>query len=196
VFVNLGRELERAFVTTRFISRDISIASDLDHALELCEDSIVRELRAQAQERRSFEAWLTEALSSAENAALMAHYCTRIEVSRGTAITRQGDTAYSLYFILEGRVNVIVKSEDGHSVRVRSLGPHTTIGEMGLVSRRARTATGEAEIDSVLYELKADDYERIKCENPALSHALLNYIVVVMSERLSFASRAINILQR
>jgi SulP family sulfate permease len=67
---------------------------------------------------------------------------------------------------------------------------------MGLITRRARSATVEAEVPSVLYELRVEDYEYIKRENPLLSHALLNYIVIVMSERLTFASRAIGVLQR
>ena len=54
----------------------------------------------------------------------------------------------------------------------------------------------EAEVASVLYELSADAYERIKVDNPALSRSLLAYIIRVMAERLSFASRAIGVLQR
>jgi hypothetical protein len=54
----------------------------------------------------------------------------------------------------------------------------------------------QAEVFSVLYELSASAYERIKRENPGLSHALLTYIVTVMAERLSFANRAIGVLQR
>jgi sulfate permease, SulP family len=84
----------------------------------------------------------------------------------------------------------------GRPVRVRSLGPHTTIGEMGLITRQPRSATMQAELTSVLYELSASSYERIKRDNPALNHALLIYIVAVMAERLSFANRAIGVLQR
>jgi SulP family sulfate permease len=71
-----------------------------------------------------------------------------------------------------------------------------TIGEMGLLSHRARSATIEAEVPTILYELTVDAYERIKNEYPDVTNALLNYVVVVMSERLSFANRVIGILQR
>jgi SulP family sulfate permease len=196
VLVNLGRELDRTFRTTRFVSHDITVASDLDHALEACENSVIAEVQAESLERGSFEAWLTEALGSAENAMLLARYCTRIDVGAGEVVTRQGEPADSMHFILEGRVDVLIKLEDGRSVRVRSLGRRTTIGEMGLITRRARSATVEAELPSILYELRVEDYEKIKAENPNLSHALLNYIVMVMSERLSFASRVIGVLQR
>jgi sulfate permease, SulP family len=98
--------------------------------------------------------------------------------------------------ILEGRVGIIVDLGDGRSVRVRSLGRHTTIGEMGLIARRPRSATIQAEVASVLYDLHAGAYEQIKQQNPALSQALLSYVITLMAERLSFASRVIGVLQR
>jgi SulP family sulfate permease len=67
---------------------------------------------------------------------------------------------------------------------------------MGLITRQPRSATMQAELASVLYELSASAYECIKRENPALSHALMTYIITVMAERLSFANRAIGVLQR
>jgi sulfate permease, SulP family len=44
--------------------------------------------------------------------------------------------------------------------------------------------------------MSADAYERLKQENSALAQALLTYIVRVMAERLSFASRVIGVLRR
>jgi len=96
----------------------------------------------------------------------------------------------------EGRVGIIVKFDDGRSVRVRSLGPHTTIGEMGLITRQVRSATIQAELDSVLYALSFEAYERLKSENQPLHQALLSYVVTVMTERLSFASKVIGVLRR
>jgi SulP family sulfate permease len=101
-----------------------------------------------------------------------------------------------MHFILEGRVGIIVKMDDGRSIRVRSLGPHTSIGEMGLITSQVRSATIQAEIPSVLYALSADAYERIKRENSALAQALLTYVIHVMTERLSFASKVIGVLRR
>ena len=79
---------------------------------------------------------------------------------------------------------------------VRSLGRHTTIGEMGLLTGRPRSATVQAEVASVAYELRADAFERLKVEHPALVQALLTYVISLMAERLSFASRVIGVLQR
>ena len=101
-----------------------------------------------------------------------------------------------MHFILEGRVGIIVAFDDRRSVRVRSLGPRTTIGEMGLITRQLRSATIQAEIDSVLYALSVETDERLKSENRPLHQALPSYVVTVMTERLSFASKVIGVLRR
>jgi SulP family sulfate permease len=101
-----------------------------------------------------------------------------------------------MHFIVEGRVGIMVQLEDGRSIRVRSLGAHTTIGEMGLITGQLRSATIKAEMDSVLYALSRDAYERLKRENRQLSQALMTYVITVMAERLSFASKVIGVLRR
>ena len=66
----------------------------------------------------------------------LAHDCARREFAEGAVIARQGENATSMHFILEGRVGVILEQEDGREIRVRSLGPQTTIGEMGLIAQQ------------------------------------------------------------
>ena len=196
VLVNLTPELERAFRTARFISDDVIVASNLDRALEFCEQNIIEAHRTADDDAGSLRAWWSDALGSVAHADRLAEYCRRLEVPAGQIVARQGDPAVSMHFLLEGRIGIVADLGDGRTMRLRSLGPHTTIGEMGLITGRARSATIAAETDSVLYELTAEDYDRIKRDEPALSQALLGYVVSVMSERLSFANRAVGVLQR
>ncbi len=193
--VNMTREIESAFRITGVISDDVLVVSDLDHALEQCENEIIKAHRFPGSESRSLLAWLVQ-MVGAEHAHQLAKECHRVEVAAGETIVRQGDAADSMLFILEGRVSVVVNGGNRPKVRVRSLGPHTTIGEMGLIAGQARSATIEAEVASVLYVLKADAFEQVRDTNPALLQALLAYVVRVMAERLSFANRAIEVLQR
>ena len=196
MLVKLTPELERVFRSAGFLSDDIIVASDLDRALELCEQAIIEAHLAEVTDQRSLRAWLSEALGDAQLAERMAQYCRRLEVQTGDVIARHGEPAASMHFILEGRVGIIVDLPEGRTARVRSLGRHTTVGEMGLITRSPRSATIQAEAASVLYELDADAFERIKREQPALSQALLAYVIRVMTERLSFANRLIGVLQR
>jgi SulP family sulfate permease len=145
---------------------------------------------------RTLHDWLAEDLGSAELADELIAYCEKLQFKKGEIIATQGDPADCMHFILSGRVAIIVQLRDGRTVRVRSLGFHTTIGEMGLISRQKRSATIKAEADSVLYALNVEAYQRIARENPALSHALLTYVIAVMADRLAFASKAMGVLRR
>jgi len=196
VLVNLTPELERAFRTAGFVSDDVIMAADLDRALEACEQDIIEEHRTEGDDARSLRVWLSEALGDESLADRLTHYCRRLEFRTGDTIARQGDAAASMHFILEGRLGIVVELGEGRGMRVRSLGRHTTIGEMGLISGRPRSASIVAETDSLLYELSAESYTHIQRDDPALSHALLSYVVSVMSERLSFSNRAVGVLQR
>jgi SulP family sulfate permease len=195
VLVNLTREIEKAFHAIRFVSDDIMIVPNLDQALETCENLIIEAAQSARAEVKPLHEWLAEAIGNSEHADFLVRQCVRIEVGPGDVIARQGDPADALHFILDGRLSILVDTGD-NQIRIRSLGPHTTVGEMGLISRQPRSATIRADTPSVLYALSLDAYERIKAENPALGHALLSYIITVMSERLTFASRVIAVLQR
>jgi SulP family sulfate permease len=196
VLVNLSSELEKAFQDIRFLTGDIRVVADLDHALEECENEIIEAHRVEDSEAGTLRGWLTTSLGGIEQADALARHCRRIEVNAGDIIARQGAPSDSMHFILEGRIGIMVEMGSGRFVRVRSLGRHTTIGEMGLITGQPRSATIEAEVNSVLYELSADAYEHIKANDQALSQALFTYVIKVMAERLSFASRVIGVLKR
>lgn len=196
VLVNLSPELSSAFRNINFISGDILIIPELDRALETCENAIIATHSNADGETRSLRDWLAEALGNAEHADLLATQCRRFEFNAGDIVAHQGAPADSMHFILEGRVGIIVNMEGGRAVRVRSLGRHTTIGEMGLITGRPRSATVQAETTSVAYELPADAFERLRVEHPLLAQALFTFVIGVMAERLSFASRVIGVLQR
>jgi sulfate permease, SulP family len=196
VLANLTPELERAFRVARFVSDGVIIAADLDGALESCEHAVIEAHQPAGDDIGSFRAWLSEALGNPQGAERLAGYCQRREVQAGQIIARQGEVADAMHFILDGRIGIVVELGEKRRMRVRSLGRHTTIGEMGLITHRVRSATIQAETASVLYELTSVSYERMKTEDPELSQALLGYIVAVLAERLNFANRALGVLQR
>jgi SulP family sulfate permease len=196
VLVNLTPQLARVFHVARFVDGGVLVAATLDKALEHCEEQVITAHKPHASEAHSRRTWLTQALNDPDMAGHLARDCQRHEFAAGAVIARQGENATSMHFILEGRVGVILEQEDGREIRVRSLGPQTTIGEMGLIAHKPRSGTIKAESPSVLYELPLEAYERIRRENPALGQALLAYVTEVMAERLSFANRVIGVLQR
>jgi sulfate permease, SulP family len=196
VLVHLPVATEKALRSSEFISNEVSVVPELDHALEWCENEIIAQHPGLEQEEASLRDWFTQILGTEHDAAELIHRCRRIEVDAGETIVSAGEAADSMHFILDGRVGIMIPAEEGRTTRVRSLGRYTTIGEMGLVSHAPRNATIQAEVASVLYVLDADQFEIIKRDDPELSHKLLTYFVSVMAERLTFANRMIAVLRR
>jgi SulP family sulfate permease len=196
VLVHLPAVAEKALRSSEFISREVSIVPELDHALEWCENEIIAQHQGLEGEEASLRDWFTQMLGSEDDAAELMQRCQRIEVDAGETIVSAGDAADTMHFILDGRVGIMIPADEGRTTRVRSLGRYTTIGEMGLVSHAPRSATIQAEVASILYVLSADQFEAIKSENPAVGQKLLTYFVSVMAERLTFANRMIAVLRR
>jgi SulP family sulfate permease len=196
LLVHLPPAAEKALRSSEFIEDEVSIVSELDHALEWCENEIIAQHQGLEQDEASLRDWFSQILGSEPDAAELTHRCQRIEVKAGETIVRAGDPADSMHFILDGRVGIMIPAAEGRTTRVRSLGRYTTIGEMGLVSQAPRNATIQAEVASTLYVLTTYQFEALKKENPALGQKLLTYFVSVMAERLTFANRTIAVLRR
>jgi sulfate permease, SulP family len=196
VLVHLPTSAEKALRSSEFISREVVIMAELDHALEWCENETITQQSARGDLEASLREWFVRILGTEEEAAELIRRCQPLQVSAGEVIVRAGDAADSMHFILDGRVGVLIPTAQGDLTRVRSLGRYTTIGEMGLVSGAPRNATIQAEAASVLYVLSLKQFEAIKTENPTLSQKLLTFFILVMAERLTFANRLIGVLRR
>jgi len=196
VLVNLPAATEKTLRSSEFISPEVSIVPELDHALEWCENEIIAQHQDRRQEEADLRGWFAQILGSEEDAAELIGRCQRLEVEAGEIIVRTGEPADSMHFILDGRVGVMIAHDHGGTSRVRSLGRYTTIGEMGLVLQAPRIATIQAELESILYVLRAEEFEALKREKPVLGQRLLTYFVSVMAERLTFANRMIGVLRR
>ena len=91
----------------------------------------------------------------------------------GEVLMRLGDWSPSLHIIAEGRVRV-VRSGRGIPHTVAELGPGDVVGEIGVLSRSARTATVTAIENTRTLELSADAVESLVEELPSVRDALLH----------------------
>lgn len=196
LLVNLQPATEKILRSGQFLSDDVMVLPEPDHALEWCENKIIAEHSAIEQQEGDLRNWFVEIFGNELEADELLHRCRRVEFNAGDIVARAGDPPDSMHFILEGRIGVMVATEEDRSTRLRSLGRYTTVGEMGLVARQPRSATIQAEIDSVLYALPAEAFAALGAKHPALNQKLLTYFMSVMAERLVFANRTIGVLRR
>lgn len=80
--------------------------------------------------------------------------------SRGDIIMRQGEKGLNAYIIETGKVEIIVKLEDGQERAVGTRGAGAMIGEMAIIDDAPRTATIKVIEDCVLLEITKDDFSR------------------------------------
>ncbi len=93
VLVHLSPATEKALRSSGFISDEVSIVPELDHALEWCENEIIAQHQDLAKEETSLRDWFTQILGTEQDAASLIHRCQRIEVDAGETIVRAGDAA-------------------------------------------------------------------------------------------------------
>ena len=88
----------------------------------------------------------------------------------GDWLFRQGDAGDSLYFLVRGRLQVWIEAEDAGG-QPRLLGevvPGESVGEVGLISGGARSASIQAIRDSLLIRIDRRSFESLAERHPAL----------------------------
>jgi CRP-like cAMP-binding protein/predicted MFS family arabinose efflux permease len=99
-------------------------------------------------------------------------------VPAGTPVITEGEEADAFYVVRSGSLAVLSTGErGGQPVRVNSLGPGDYFGEIGLLERVPRTATVQAETDSVVERLAGEDFLGIVNQAPSTSGTLLDGVV-------------------
>jgi CRP-like cAMP-binding protein len=82
-----------------------------------------------------------------------------VEVPAGVAVVVEGAVADAFYVVVAGELDVSAIGERGAApVRLRSLGPGTYFGEIGLIGRIPRTATVTATSECSLLRIDGQDF--------------------------------------
>ena len=88
----------------------------------------------------------------------LAAACTAVTFDAGQPIVREGEPADALYVILEGEVEVTGRGESGEEHVLRTMGPETYFGEIGLLERIPRTATVTAQALTRCYRIDGEEF--------------------------------------
>ena len=75
VLVHLPSAAEKALRSSEFVSHEVSIVPELDHALEWCENEIIVQHQGREQEEASLRDWFARILGTEEDAAELIHRC-------------------------------------------------------------------------------------------------------------------------
>ena len=83
---------------------------------------------------------------------------TPVELPAGARVVTEGEPADALYVIVDGEVGVTARGEADTEQFLRTVGPGGYVGEIGLLTAGARTATVTAETPLTLWRLPGEDF--------------------------------------
>jgi CRP/FNR family cyclic AMP-dependent transcriptional regulator len=79
----------------------------------------------------------------------------RLQAKSGRTLISQGEASTTAYYVMSGRLQVMLFSLDGRAVIIRDIGPGAIFGELAALDGRSRSATIVAMSDCVLACLDA-----------------------------------------
>ena len=172
------------------------VYQDFDHAMEHCENLLLKDMAVVQNGSHSLLAeQLKQFWPGNISTDKLLPYLEKRQVLQGEHLIRQSELSECMYFIESGQVTAKLEFEDGRWVRLRSQGPGTMVGEVGLFLGGRRTASVVTEQPSTVYYLSADALSRMRSADPALALAFHQCLVCQLAERLTSASNMLRDLQ-
>lgn len=102
---------------------------------------------------------------------------TVLELADNDTVFRQGEPADSMYFLLSGKVRLVVASQEGKEAIVATLGAGEFLGEGCLAGQPFRMATTLAVGQCTLLRVEKPTMVRLLHEQPAFAELLVTQLV-------------------
>jgi glutaminase len=204
LFADVSADGPLASLHAMLVARSSDAAERLfphrDAALEWCENRLI----AAASPVRDLTKFSLAALDlfrglSRDELKLLETLVRPLVFEAGTTIVREGDKAKLFFIVARGTVTVQlrVRSAAGErTVRVASLGPGLSFGEMALLDGQARSADVIADERVVCYGFSVGALHDLGREHPNLIATILGNMMRDLSERLRRANDEIRALEQ
>ncbi|MFM0360122.1 SulP family inorganic anion transporter [Paraburkholderia sediminicola] len=163
----------------------------LDAGLEWVEDTLLAsDSRALPRGEEDFQAMLAPHFTPCALERLLALLEVR-ELDAGQPVFRHGEPGDAMYFVERGRVTVLLRLAGGKSLRLRSFGPGTIVGEMAVYTQQVRSADVLAEGRARVRRLTLESLRALEQDDPETAQQIHRFVVKVMASRLAVADEAL-----
>jgi glutaminase len=197
VFVDAGRhrrflrQLEELLATADRQERLLTF-SDLDAALEWCENQLLveAEIGPRSEAIPLSAHGLCRGLPP-EAVSKLEAVLVRKSFAPGELIIRSGEPADRLYLLVRGEVSVVIVLARGRLVRLSTLSPGMTFGELAVVDRGVRSADVRADGRVECYALSMEAFDELAESHPALKLKLLENLLRNVSQMLVRLNRQV-----
>jgi len=158
---------------------------DLDHGLEACENELLKLEGVSPRPELQLTDQLTELWPKNVSPAGLLPYLERQEFPAQAHLIVQSEKSSGLYFIESGHVTARLEFTDGRTLRLRTMGPGTVVGEISLFLGGPRTAAVVTNEPCVVYGLTPAGLARLEQADPLLALAFHRFMVCLLAERLT-----------
>lgn len=190
------------------------VFADLDHGVEWCEEQIIAGAPIGGSQRASAVEQLAQLLSGhpqakigvvgqsqpanavVQSAQRLLEQMERRALEPGDYVIRQGQAPHGLYFLTSGQLTAQLDMPDGRAIRLRAMQPGVVVGELGLYTNTAASASVVVDEPSIVYYLPAQKLAQLAESHPELAAALHFAIAQLVSARLLTATTTIEALRR
>jgi serine phosphatase RsbU (regulator of sigma subunit) len=106
-----------------------------------------------------------------------------------TTLIHQGEVGRTLFVIVEGRVAVNQRLEDGQERLLGIRGPREFFGELALLDETPRMASCVTLTETKVLEVTEETFDRVLETSPAIAYAIMRHVVDMLREhdRVSIA---------
>jgi CRP-like cAMP-binding protein len=115
---------------------------------------------------------------------ILAEWISAYSFPTGTFILKEGNQENCLCILVEGAIDIYKYAEPDKHLKIASIKPGETIGEMGVVDGQPFSASAIATVNSVVMMITRDDFDRLTDKHETLGVKLLRKISVTISSRL------------
>lgn len=175
-----------------------AVFADSDTALEWCETKLIASSAKAPRLGANLALAQIEMFRSLSRAdlKLLEGIARPFIYEPGQKILREGDPAHLFFVIAQGGASVRLRLDDGNSVRVASLGPGSTLGEMALLDGSPRSADVVSDERTICYGFSVEELRALEAEAPRIYSTVLLNIAADLAERLRGANNEIRALKQ
>ncbi|SAK70282.1 sulfate transporter [Caballeronia pedi] len=164
--------------------------ADLDGGLEWIETQMLRAAKPSRDARAG-----AFASTPPDTLDMLRPHLDTLTLAPGEYVFRQADPGDSIYFVETGRVTVALSVGDGRTLRLRSFGAGTIVGEMAVYTGARRSADVVADEPTVVLRLALSTLQRLESDDPALAARMHKFVARVLAARLVVANEQIRAAQ-
>jgi SulP family sulfate permease len=165
---------------------------DGDRALEAAEEILLGELQFQ---RADVTLPLAQTMLAAglqpHEIDTLAFYLEHRTLETGSHLFEQGDRGDSLFVAASGVIDICLPLRNGRKKRVASFAPGVIVGEMAFIEQQPRSAAGQVEGDTQLWELTRTRFDEMAADHPMVAHRIMMNLSRGLSQRLRTTTQSL-----